>query len=96
MLSKPPHVLFTWRHWGEFDGEYRGNQGNGETIEMYGVLRATVNEDLKIQFLEVFYDPQTFIEVMEGKKNPEELQNGVAVLGDVKKTAIEKLCSKSR
>ena len=30
VLSGPPHVVFTWRHWGKFDGNFRGNKGNGE------------------------------------------------------------------
>ena len=30
VLSGPPYVIFTWRHWGKFDGCYRGNGGNGE------------------------------------------------------------------
>ena len=59
---------------------------------MYGLIRCTVNEQLKIQKLEVYYDPDTFIEVMEGKKGPHELENGIAVIGDVSKTAIKKMC----
>jgi hypothetical protein len=27
VLSGPPHVVFTWRHWGRFNGEYRGRKG---------------------------------------------------------------------
>eukprot|EP00795_Rhopilema_esculentum_P012823 gene12823-3563_t len=27
VLSKPPYVLLTWRHWGEFAGEFRRNKG---------------------------------------------------------------------
>ena len=58
---------------------------------MFGVLRVTVNENLKIQHLEVFFDPETFILVMEGKISPDELKNGCTILGDVTKTAVEKL-----
>ena len=90
VLSKPPYVLFTWRHWGEFVGEFQGNKGSGETIEMYGLLRVTVNDDLKIQLIEAFYDPDSFLEVLEGKKSPHELKNGIALMGDISKLAIEK------
>lgn len=45
---------------------------------------------MKIEHLEVFYDPETFIEVMEGKKRSDELKNGTALLGDVRSTAIQK------
>ena len=91
MFSKPPHVVLSWRHWGKFDGEYRGKKGEGEKIEMYGLLRVTVNDEMKIQLIEVFYDPETFIQVMEGKKSLDELKNGVAIIGKVEKTAVEKL-----
>jgi hypothetical protein len=30
VLSGPPHVVFTWRHWGKNTGTYRGRKGNGE------------------------------------------------------------------
>ena len=98
VFSGPPEVLLSWRHWGEFVGEYRGNEGRGETIEMYGLLRITLNEEMKIKLLEVFYDPDTFIEVMEGRRSPKELKDGVSILGNIKKTAIEKrvTCCKHR
>lgn len=90
MLSKPPYVLFTWRHWGEFVGDYQGNKGSGETLEMYGLLRVTVNDNLKIQIIEAFYDPDSFLEVLEGTKSPGELKNAIALIGDVSKLATEK------
>ena len=83
-------MLFTWRHWGEFVGDYQGNKGSGDTVEMYGLLRVTVNDDLKIQLIEAFYDPDSFLEVLEGKRSPAELKNGIAILGDVTKLATDK------
>merc|ERR1712059_53801 len=76
-------TVFPWRHWGHLDGVYRENQGHGEKVEMFGVARATVTEDLKIQRIEVFYDPETFIKVMEGKYKPTETEAGKAILGDI-------------
>lgn len=90
VLSGPPHVVFTWRHWAKFTGTYHGRQGNGELVEMYGVLRVTVNDDLKIGKIEAFYDPQSFLETMDGKNDPKDLRGGQALLGDVSTTAIEK------
>ena len=56
VLSGPPGpVIFTWRHWAEFTGTFRGRQGNGELIELYGLCRVIVNEELKIQKIEVSY-----------------------------------------
>ena len=64
MLSGPPGpVIFTWRHWAHFTGIFEGRQGDGELIEMYGLCRVIVDENLKIQKLEVtkIYYTKTFI-----------------------------------
>lgn len=55
VLSGPPYVTFTWRHWGQLDGKFQENQGHGEIVEMYGLIRATVKDQLKIQKLEVHF-----------------------------------------
>ena len=83
VLSGTPFVLFTWRHWGTLEGEFQGNIGHGEVLEMFGVARVTVNEDLKIQKIEVYYNPETFIKALEGTLKPGELKGGKAILGDV-------------
>ena len=54
VLSGPPGpVIFTWRHWAHFNGVFQGRKGSGELIEMYGLCRVIVNNELKIQKLEV-------------------------------------------
>ena len=100
VLSGPPTVLFTWRHWGVAAGRcalsrrstqrsdrscprFQDNLGHGEMLEMFGLGRVTVNEDLKIQSIEVFYDPETFIKACEGRLKPSELKGGKALLGDI-------------
>ena len=83
VLSGPPHVFFTWRHWGTLEGEFQGNVGHGEVLEMFGLCRVAVNDDLKIQKIEVYYSPETFIKALEGKRKPGELRGGKAILGDV-------------
>ncbi|XP_059081734.1 uncharacterized protein LOC131879427 [Tigriopus californicus] len=67
VLCGPPNLIFTWRHWGTFSGSFRGNQGHGKLVEMFGLCRVTVTEDLKIQLLEVFLDGESFVEDMEGR-----------------------------
>ena len=49
----PPKIMFSWRHWAKFTGQFQGRPGKGELIELYGLCEATVNEDLKIEALEV-------------------------------------------
>jgi len=57
------------RHWADFTGEYHGQKGSGQRVEMYGAARAVVAKDendggrLKISTLEVFFDPDSFLKV---------------------------------
>lgn len=60
-FSGPPLVSFTWRHWGTFEGDYKGTKPTGETIEMYGNCVVKVNDDMKIQSIDVYYDPNPFL-----------------------------------
>eukprot|EP00092_Neocalanus_flemingeri_P008277 GFUD01008923.1.p1 GENE.GFUD01008923.1~~GFUD01008923.1.p1 ORF type:complete len:271 (-),score=67.76 GFUD01008923.1:85-897(-) len=90
VLSGPPHVMFTWRHWGQLDGKFQDNVGQGEQLEMYGMCRVTVNQELKIQKIEVYYDPETFLGALEGKVDPSELKAGKAIIGDVECPHVEK------
>ncbi|TRY68271.1 hypothetical protein TCAL_16491 [Tigriopus californicus] len=39
VLCGPPNLIFTWRHWGTFSGSFRGNQGHGKLVEMFGLCR---------------------------------------------------------
>lgn len=66
VLSPPPVIAFKWRHWGAFEGEYHGFQPNGETIEMYGMSVAKVDDDLKLVQVEHFYDPNNFLAKLTG------------------------------
>eukprot|EP00105_Crassostrea_gigas_P028451 XP_011450104.2 PREDICTED: pathogen-related protein [Crassostrea gigas] len=61
VFSGPPLVSFTWRHWGTFEGDYKGTKATGETIEMYGNCVVKVNDDMKIQSIDVYYDPNPFL-----------------------------------
>lgn len=73
VFSGPPKVAFTWRHWGEFTGEYKGNQGNGELVEMFGFGTAVVNDKLQLQDVEIFYNAEDFLTVLQGDKTVEEV-----------------------
>eukprot|EP01024_Parvocaulis_polyphysoides_P049890 TRINITY_DN4856_c0_g2_i5.p3 TRINITY_DN4856_c0_g2~~TRINITY_DN4856_c0_g2_i5.p3 ORF type:complete len:182 (-),score=21.71 TRINITY_DN4856_c0_g2_i5:932-1477(-) len=73
VYSGPPRVTFLWRHWAEFNGEYNGNKGNGEIVELFGFAVVDVDSDLKILKIEVYYDPKEFLLVLEGKKSVENM-----------------------
>ena len=60
-------------------------------MDMFGLLRATVNDELKIQKLEVFYDPTTFLRVLEGSEDKEACSHARSLIGDISTLAMEKL-----
>lgn len=68
VYAGPPDILFSWRHWGEFTGEYKGNKGDGELIEMTGFAMVSVTESLKITDLKVFYKPEDFLRRLSGQE----------------------------
>lgn len=90
VISGPPHILFTWRHWATFSGTFRDVKGKGQTIVLFGLCRVTVNDQLKIQKLEVFYDPDSFLTTLECNKDSSEQAQGQSLVGDTRQTAIEK------
>ena len=49
---------------------------------MFGLLRATVNNNMKIQMLDVFFDPETFLQALEGKAGMLDMcRDGKALIG---------------
>lgn len=55
-VDNPDTVVFTWRHWGNFTGEYKGNKGKGELVEMYGFASAKISRTGPIVGLETISD----------------------------------------
>lgn len=81
VFSGPPKVVFTWRHWATFSGSYKGNKGTGEMVEMYGMGVAEVTDDLQLRTTDIYYKPQEFLAVLEGKKDASDLKYGRALVG---------------
>mmetsp|Transcript_33773 Transcript_33773/g.81877 ORF Transcript_33773/g.81877 Transcript_33773/m.81877 type:complete len:177 (+) Transcript_33773:529-1059(+) len=73
VFSGPPKVAFTWRHWGTFTGEYDGNKGEGQLVEMFGFGTAVVNDKLQLKDVEIYYNAEQFINVLRGEKKPEDV-----------------------
>ena len=67
VFSGPPKVTFTWRHWAVFSGEFEGNQGTGETINMTGFGVILLNDDMKAKRIDIYFDPTSFLDVLRGK-----------------------------
>lgn len=69
VFSGPPEVGFSWRHWAEYTGTYKGTKGKGQVVNLFGFGTAKVNDKLEFQEVKIFYDPATFLKVLEGKEH---------------------------
>ncbi|XP_013399413.1 pathogen-related protein [Lingula anatina] len=61
VISGPPVVTFTWRHWAKWTGPYKGVSPSGERIELIGCAITTVNENLQVEELKLYYDPNPIL-----------------------------------
>ena len=54
-----------------------------QTVEMFGLCRVTVSDELKIQMIEAFFDPETFLRALEGEEGKLDMcRDGKALLGE--------------
>ena len=65
-IPGPPIVSFTWRHWGKWTGKYLDTEPTGEEFEMFGSCVVRVNDKLKIESIEVYYDPHPIMAKLTG------------------------------
>jgi len=66
VLSGPPTVTFKWRHFGKFSGIYTDkngvkHRGDGQMLDLIGLCIAKVNEELKIEALDIYYNPSDLL-----------------------------------
>ncbi|XP_072968606.1 pathogen-related protein-like [Typha angustifolia] len=57
VYSGPPVITFKFRHWGHMEGTFKGHEATGEMVEFYGVTILKVDEQLKAEEVEIYYDP---------------------------------------
>ena len=82
VFSGPPIVGFSFRHWGRFTGKFRENQGENQTLNMYGFAVVRVNESLKIQHIQIYYKPEDFLLALEGKLSASDLERPTFYVGN--------------
>ena len=82
MLSPPPKVFFSWRHWANFAGDYKGHHGNGQVINMTGFGLITLSDAMKVTDLQIFFDPDPFLKVLKGELSPSALNEIGAAYGE--------------
>jgi len=66
VFSGPPTVSFKWRHFGKYNGTFTdkaGKQykGDGDMFNLIGLCLARVNEELKLESLDIYYNPEDMI-----------------------------------
>lgn len=81
VFAGPPKITFSWRHWGDFTGMYKGREGDGKRYEMYGFGTLTVTEDLKLKQIEIWYKPDEWLQALEDG-TPELTRNGKSLIGN--------------
>jgi hypothetical protein len=57
VYSGPPLIAFKFRHWGFFEGPFKGHAPTGEKVEFYGLGTLKVDESLRVEEVEIYYDP---------------------------------------
>ncbi|KAG6526631.1 pathogen-related protein-like [Zingiber officinale] len=68
VYSPPPVVAFKFRHWGYMEGPYKGHAPTGEKVEFTGVGVLRVDEELKVEEVEIYYDPgELFAGLVKGE-----------------------------
>ncbi|KAH8703913.1 hypothetical protein BGW36DRAFT_370220 [Talaromyces proteolyticus] len=84
VYSGPPVVVFKWRHWGEMKRDYVGYNNAGEKvtikahggpIDIQGIVVAKVNDALKLEKIDVWFDPiDMFRQIAREDKNEQKAE----------------------
>ncbi|CAN0880447.1 Pathogen-related protein [Linum grandiflorum] len=57
VYSGPPVIAFKFRHWGFFEGPFKGHDPTGEMVQFYGIGVMKVDESMRAEQVEIYYDP---------------------------------------
>jgi len=95
VFSGPPNIAFQWRHFGKFSGKFTAKdgsvyKGNGQILNLIGTCVAKVTADLKIQDLEIFYNPHDLLDPL--MKGVPEGGSQVVTGGDVTDAPKDQAC----
>ncbi|KAH7651452.1 NTF2-like protein [Dioscorea alata] len=67
VYSGPPVIVFKFRHWGYMEGPFKGHAPTGELVEFSGVAILKVDESLRAEEVEIYYDPaELFAGLLKG------------------------------
>ncbi|XP_011083290.1 pathogen-related protein-like [Sesamum indicum] len=57
VYSSPPVITFKFRHWGYFEGPFKGHAPTGEMVQLFGLVILKVDELMRAEEVEIYYDP---------------------------------------
>ncbi|XP_057457322.1 pathogen-related protein [Lotus japonicus] len=57
VYTGPPEIAYKFRHWGFFEGPFKGHAPTGKMVEFYGLGTLKVDNSLKVEEVEIYYDP---------------------------------------
>ncbi|KAL1299659.1 hypothetical protein HN51_044201 [Arachis hypogaea] len=75
VYSGPPHIAFKFRHWGFFEGPFKGHLPNGNMLHFYGLATLKVDNSLRVEEVEVYYDPGELLGGLISGAHTEEKNN---------------------
>ncbi|KAK1300818.1 hypothetical protein QJS10_CPB13g00863 [Acorus calamus] len=61
VYAGPPEIVYKFRHWGYMEGPFKGHPPSGDLVEMIGLAIFTVDEAMRIEKVEFFYDRGEFL-----------------------------------
>lgn len=61
VYSGPPRIAFKFRHWGYMEGPFKEHAPHGQRIEFFGVCIFHVDEEMKVEKAEYFYERGNFL-----------------------------------
>ncbi|CAJ2659628.1 unnamed protein product [Trifolium pratense] len=57
VFTGPPEIAFKFRHWGFFEGPFKGHAPTGKIVQFSGLGTLKVDDSLKVEEVEIYYDP---------------------------------------
>jgi hypothetical protein len=57
VYTGPPEIAFKFRHWGFFEGPFKGHPPTRKIVQFSGLGTLKVDDSLKVEEVEIYYDP---------------------------------------
>lgn len=68
VYSGPPIIVYKFRHWGFFEGPFKGHAPTGDMVQFYGIGILKVDESMRAEEVEIYYDPgELFAGLLKGR-----------------------------